>query len=118
MRALQYVEFGQPPRVVDVPRPEPGPGQVLLRVTAAGVCHTDEMIMSRSPQEYRWKPLPLTLGHEAAGVVAEVGLGVTRVAVGQDVLVHGAWGCGTCRACSRGEENYCERPGGAQPPGL
>ena len=69
MRALQYTEFGAPPEIVDVPTPVPGAGQVLLRVTAAGVCHSDLHIMSTPASEYHYGPLPLTLGHEAVGTV-------------------------------------------------
>lgn len=119
MKALQYVEIGKPPRIVEVDRPEPGPGQVLLRVTAAGACHSDSFIMSLPADTYTYG-LPLTLGHEGAGVVAEVGAGVTSVALGDSVAVYGPWGCGTCPACAQGKENYCwyaaER--GITPPGL
>ena len=51
MRALQYTAIGQPPEIREVPTPEPGPGEVLIKVTAAGVCHSDEYFMSRSPEE-------------------------------------------------------------------
>lgn len=118
MRALQYTEFGAPPRVVEVPTPSLGPGQVLLRVTAAGVCHSDLHIMSASPSEYRYGPLPLTLGHEAAGIVAATGPGADHFAVGTPVLVYGPWGCGQCRYCSAGEENYCTDSAGVRPPGI
>src|SRR5262245_3916291 len=78
MRALQYVEIGKPPQVMEVDKPTPGPGQVLLRVTAAGACHSDEFVMSLPAEAYTYG-LPLTLGHEGAGVVAELGDGVTSV---------------------------------------
>ena len=69
MKALQYRTIGSAPEVVDIPTPEPGPGQVLLKVTAAGVCHSDEFVMSLPAEAYVYG-LPLTLGHEGAGVVA------------------------------------------------
>ncbi|MDV3220398.1 NAD(P)-dependent alcohol dehydrogenase [Intrasporangium sp.] len=119
MKALQYVEIGQPPRIMEVEKPTPGPGEVLLKVTAAGACHSDEFIMSLPEDQYVYG-LPLTLGHEGAGIVDEVGPGVTSVQVGDSVAVYGPWGCGVCPACARGEENYChvaaER--GIVPPGL
>jgi alcohol dehydrogenase, propanol-preferring len=118
MRALQYREIGRAPEVVDVPDPTVGPGQVLLRVTAAGACHSDAYITSRTAEQYVFGPLPLTLGHECAGVVADVGTGVDQVSVGEPVLVYAPWGCGSCRNCARGKKNYCLRPGGARPPGI
>ncbi|AUS81461.1 NAD(P)-dependent alcohol dehydrogenase [Actinoalloteichus sp. AHMU CJ021] len=119
MRAVQYTEIGAPPVVVDVPTPEPGPGEVLLRVTAAGVCHSDITVMDWSASEYPY-PLPLTLGHEGAGVVAAVGPGVEWVTEGESCVVYGPWGCGTCRKCTVGKENYCLRADrlGIRPPGL
>ncbi|GAA2158272.1 propanol-preferring alcohol dehydrogenase [Humibacillus xanthopallidus] len=119
MKALQYVEIGQPPRVMEVEKPTPGPGQVLLKVTAAGACHSDEFVMGLPEEAYVYG-LPLTLGHEGAGIVAEVGAGVTAVAVGDSVAVYGPWGCGVCPACARGEENYCHVAAERHivPPGL
>lgn len=109
MRALQYTAIGTPPEIRDVPTPEPGPGEVLIKVTAAGVCHSDEYFMSRSAEENTFE-LPMTLGHEGAGVVAALGTGAAStpgIAEGDPVLVYGAWGCGNCRACATGAENYC-----------
>lgn len=119
MKALQYVEIGKPPQLVEVEKPTPGPGQVLLKVTAAGVCHSDEFIMSLPAEAYVYG-LPLTLGHEGAGVVAEVGAGVTGVTEGDSVAVYGPWGCGVCQTCATGAENYCRVAAaeGIMPPGL
>jgi len=116
MKALQYREIGARPELVDVDRPTPGPSEVLLRVTAAGACHSDEFIMGASAEDYAFKPLPLTLGHEVAGVVEEVGAGVHGVEVGESVLVYGPWGCGRCYACASGEEQNCEQ--GMRAPGI
>ena len=119
MKALQYVEIGKPPQLVEIEKPTPGPGQVLLKVTAAGACHSDEFIMSLPEDAYVYG-LPLTLGHEGAGLVEELGAGVTSVAVGESMAVYGPWGCGVCQTCATGAENYCrvaaER--GIVPPGL
>ncbi|MFI1918103.1 NAD(P)-dependent alcohol dehydrogenase [Nocardia sp. NPDC020380] len=119
MKAIQYPSVGAAPEVVRIPKPVPGPGQVLLRVTAAGVCHSDFLIMG-VPAEQLSFPLPLTLGHEGVGIVAELGDGVTTVAVGDAVAVYGPWGCGRCTECAAGKENYCLRARdlGIHPPGL
>jgi alcohol dehydrogenase, propanol-preferring len=119
MKALQYIRINAEPELVEIDKPEPGPGEVLLEVTAAGVCHSDELMMSL-PEELYNRGLPLTLGHEAAGRVAALGEGVTGVDVGTDVVVYGAWGCGQCWHCAQGLENYCSRAAelGINPPGL
>lgn len=119
MKAVQYRNVGSPPEVVDVPDPEPGPGQVLLRVSAAGLCHSDQFVMSLPAGALNY-PLPLTLGHEGAGVVAALGAGVEGVAVGDSVAVYGPWGCGRCIKCAEGKENYCLNAAaeGIRPPGL
>ncbi|MFG2451428.1 NAD(P)-dependent alcohol dehydrogenase [Streptomyces sp. NPDC048512] len=119
MKALQYRTIGAAPEVVTVPDPEPGPGQVLLKVTAAGVCHSDIAVMSWPAESFPYA-LPLTLGHEGAGTVAALGDGVSGVAVGDEVAVYGPWGCGVCAKCAEGKENYCLRADelGIRPPGL
>ncbi|MFJ9405624.1 NAD(P)-dependent alcohol dehydrogenase [Streptomyces sp. NPDC101393] len=119
MKAVQYREIGAAPQVVTVPDPEVGPGQVLLRMTAAGVCHSDIAVMSMPAEALRF-PLPLTLGHEGVGAVAALGAGVSGFAVGDEVAVYGPWGCGSCAKCAQGKENYCLRAAGLGifPPGL
>lgn len=119
MKALQYRSVGAPPEVVTVADPEPGPGQVLLEVTAAGVCHSDIAVMSWPAEQLPFE-LPLTLGHEGVGTVAALGDGVTGFAVGEPVAVYGPWGCGSCAMCAQGKENYCLRAEelGIRPPGL
>jgi propanol-preferring alcohol dehydrogenase len=123
MKALRYVEVGQPPVVVDIPIPTPGPGQVLLKITAGGVCHSDDYVMSLPEKDYFEQnyPLPMTLGHEGAGIVHEIGEGVdSTLKVGDSVAVYGPWGCGRCHNCSMGMENYCTNAAaeGIRPPGL
>lgn len=97
--------------IVDVPRPEPGPGEVLVRVGAAGACHSDLHILEAPAGAF---PTPLTLGHENAGWVEKVGPGVTGWKPGDAVAIYGILGCGTCRACLMGRDNECRTvpPGG------
>ncbi|MFF0487620.1 NAD(P)-dependent alcohol dehydrogenase [Nocardia sp. NPDC004068] len=119
MKAVQYRSIGAAPEVVSVADPEPGPGQVLLEVSAAGVCHSDIAVMSWPAEQFPYR-LPLTLGHEGAGTIAALGDGVAGFEVGDSVAVYGPWGCGTCWPCEGGRENYCVRAGelGIFPPGL
>lgn len=119
MKALQYREIGAAPVVVEIPTPEPGPGEVLLKVTAAGVCHSDIAVMSWPAEGFPYE-LPLTLGHEGAGTVAALGDGVHGVEIGESVAVYGPWGCGRCVKCAAGKENYCQRAAELKinPPGL
>ena len=123
MKALRYLKHGRSPELVQIPVPVPGPGQVLLKVTAAGVCHSDEAVMQMPEADYlaRGYSFPLTLGHEAAGVIEEFGPGVsTALSIGDAVAVYGPWGCGYCRNCATGAENYCTNAAalGIRPPGL
>lgn len=104
MRAVRFVGVGHRPRIEDVPRPVPGPGQLLVKIGGAGVCHSDLHIMD----EELGFTAPFTLGHENAGWVAECGQGVTGFKEGDAVAVYGAWGCGRCHACQTSMENYCE----------
>ncbi|EOM74596.1 zinc binding alcohol dehydrogenase [Rhodococcus rhodnii LMG 5362] len=107
------------PELREIDKPTPGPGQVLLKVTAAGACHSDDFVMSMPADAFPY-PLPMTLGHEGAGVVEELGPGVDTIDVGTSVVVYGPWGCGVCWFCSQGLENYCSRAQdlGIFPPGL
>ncbi len=109
MRALRMVACGQDPELMEVPDPTPGPGEVVVRVGAAGACHSDLHVLYELDVAAVWE-LPMTLGHETAGWVHAVGQGVTEVSEGDAVAVYGAWGCGFCAHCAIGVENYCERP--------
>ncbi|MFF9689977.1 NAD(P)-dependent alcohol dehydrogenase [Streptomyces sp. NPDC014623] len=119
MKAVQYRTIGAAPEVVGIPEPVAGPGQILLKVSAAGVCHSDIAVMSWPAEGFPYE-LPLTLGHEGVGTVAALGEGATGVSVGDAVAVYGPWGCGTCVNCAEGRENYCLRAAGLgiHPPGL
>ncbi|MFC6287400.1 NAD(P)-dependent alcohol dehydrogenase [Nocardioides sp. GCM10027113] len=117
MQALRLMEWKSDPVLDEVPDPEPGPGEVVVQVGAAGACHSDLHLMHEfEPGLLPWGP-PFTLGHENAGWVHAVGAGVRGLEPGQPVAVVGAWGCGTCRHCLDGLETYCERPDLAPVPG-
>ncbi len=106
MRAYRMLAPGVA-RLVEVPVPDPGPGQVRVDVVAAGLCHSDLHVIDGGVAA-SWR-LPFTLGHEVCGTVAELGTGVTTCAVGDQVVVHAPWGCSTCARCVAGEPNYCDR---------
>jgi propanol-preferring alcohol dehydrogenase len=110
MLAVQLTALGRPAELREVPRPEPGPGQVLLEVRGAGLCHSDLHLMHWADRTLPYE-LPFTLGHEVAGTVAALGQGAEAIEVGESVLVYGPWGCGRCQRCSLGEEHLCERAG-------
>lgn len=108
MKAYQLTEWQTEPELREVPVPEPGPGQVLIKVGGAGACHSDLHLMEWPPGTLPFDP-PFTLGHENAGWVEALGAGVEGIEEGEAVAVYGPWGCGRCRACRRSAENYCER---------
>ena len=106
MKAAIFYGPGQPFTVEEVPTPKPKPGEVLVKVAACGVCHTDLHYTDHNVPTFK-KP-PLILGHEASGVVAAVGHDVTGWAEGDRVLLPAVYGCGVCDACRRGRENICD----------
>jgi propanol-preferring alcohol dehydrogenase len=107
MRAVRFHGVGRPLAVEDVDRPRPGPGDVLIDVAAAGVCGTELHFLDGLLTPAR---TPITLGHEVAGVVAEVGEAVEDVAVGDRVAVHYLHACGACRWCRTGDDHLCDAP--------
>ncbi|MEP6860363.1 MAG: NAD(P)-dependent alcohol dehydrogenase [Deltaproteobacteria bacterium] len=107
MKALQLVNWGKPAELRDVEVPVPGPGEVVIQIAAAGVCHSDLHLMDWPAGQLPWR-VPFTLGHENAGWVHRLGAGVTGVAIGDAVLVYGPWGCGRCEPCRLGRENCCD----------
>jgi len=94
---------GAPVEVTTITIPDPGPGEVIVRVQACGVCHTDLTYREGGIND----EFPFLLGHEAAGIVEEVGAGVESVAVGDFVILNWRAVCGQCRACKRGRPQYC-----------
>jgi propanol-preferring alcohol dehydrogenase len=98
---------GQPLRAAEVPAPDPGPGEVLIRVRACGVCRTDLHIVDGDLEH---PALPLVPGHQVVGTVAGAGEGAERFAEGERIGVPWlGWADGECRYCRSGRENLCER---------
>lgn len=104
MKAVRLVGIGRPLQMENIPVPTPGETDVLVRIKAAGICHSDV---------HYWRgtssvgPLPQTLGHEMAGVIEATGSRVTGIAAGDHVCVHYLVTCGQCYYCSRGNEQFC-----------
>jgi 2-desacetyl-2-hydroxyethyl bacteriochlorophyllide A dehydrogenase len=104
MKAVRLVEVGKPLEEADLSLPEIGPSEVLIRVAAAGICHSDAHYRGSISKIDR---LPVTLGHEVVGRVEKVGLDVTNVAPGDRICVHYLVHCGSCEFCLRGLEQFC-----------
>jgi S-(hydroxymethyl)glutathione dehydrogenase/alcohol dehydrogenase len=104
MKAAVLHELGKPVKVEDVTLDEPQANEVLVKVAATGVCHTDlHFIKGDMPQ-----PLPVVLGHEGAGVVEKVGPGVTTLKPGDHVVMMVIYSCGKCRYCTEGQPAMCQ----------
>lgn len=104
MKAIQLTQIGRPLQLREVPRPEIGPNDVLIKIKAAGICHSDAHYragVSNIPS------LPVTLGHEMAGVVEQTGKNVRHINCGDRVCVHYLAFCGTCHYCGIGQEQFC-----------
>jgi len=108
VRALRFEAWGTAPAIRDVGVPVPRGGEVLVRVLAAGACHSDLHVIDAAEGAMPFRP-PFTLGHEIAGRVEALGPDTAGVEVGADVVVYGPWGCGTCVRCVAGADNYCDR---------
>jgi propanol-preferring alcohol dehydrogenase len=109
MKAAVVPQLGAPLEIRDVPVPTPGPGQILVKIEASGLCHTD---IHAARGDWPVKPkMPLIPGHEGVGRVVEVGEGELPVSVGDRVAL--PWlghACGHCRYCVTGWETYCQSP--------
>ncbi len=104
MKAIRMVAPGRPLEAQELPLPTVGDGDVLVRVRAAGICHSDAHYRAgRVPV----RPLPMTLGHEIAGVVERVGARVAGLRPGDRVCLHYLLTCGRCPACRTGDEQFC-----------
>jgi len=104
MKAVRLVATNRPLELHEVPRPQPGPDEVLIRVQAAGICHSDAHYRAGKSRVH---PLPLTLGHEVAGVIEEIGRAVNNFRPGDRVCVHYLATCGACEWCARENEQFC-----------
>jgi alcohol dehydrogenase, propanol-preferring len=108
LKAAVVHDFTQPLRVEDVPKPEPGEGEIVVKIEASGLCHTD---IHAAHGDWPVKPkLPLIPGHEGVGIVESVGEGVTEVQEGDRVAVPWlGYACGACEYCASGWETLCEK---------
>ena len=109
MKAAVVPQLGAPLEIREVPVPQPGPGQVLVRIEASGLCHTD---IHAARGDWPVKPkIPLIPGHEGVGLIETLGEGVDTLTVGDRVAL--PWlgdACGHCRYCVAGWETYCTSP--------
>ncbi|MGA5040749.1 Zn-dependent alcohol dehydrogenase [Streptomyces capoamus] len=103
VRAAVLPAIGAPLEITGIELPDPGPGQVRVRLAAAGVCHSDLSLSNGTMRV----PVPAVLGHEGAGTVVAVGEGVTHVSPGTQVVLNWAPSCGSCHACTLGEVWLC-----------
>ncbi len=108
MRAALLEAPGSPMKIADVTIAEPGPGQVIVAIKHCGCCHSDLSVVDGSFPA----PLPIVLGHEAAGVVDSIGLGVDTLTPGDHVVLTPCPPCGTCYWCVRGEASSCVNASG------
>jgi S-(hydroxymethyl)glutathione dehydrogenase/alcohol dehydrogenase len=103
-RAAVLRDVGKPFEIVELDLDEPKTGEVLIKFAASGLCHSDDHLRTGDiPVRY-----PIVGGHEGAGVVEKVGVGVTRLAVGDHVVASFLPVCGKCRFCARGQTNLCD----------
>ncbi|HTV90732.1 MAG TPA: alcohol dehydrogenase [Stellaceae bacterium] len=119
MRAMQIIDWGKPLEMREYADPEPQGEEVLLRVEAAGVCHSDVHLWDghfdlgdgkQISMASRGMSLPFTMGHEIAGEVVALGPHASGVEVGDKVVAYPWIGCGECAVCRRGEELLCNNP--------
>jgi len=115
IRAAVCWEPGKPLEVTEIDLERPRAGECLVRLSATGVCHTDAYTMSGKDPEGLF---PVVLGHEGAGVVEEIGAGVTSLEVGDHVIPLYTPECRTCKFCLSGKTNLCQRIRGTQGKGL
>jgi alcohol dehydrogenase, propanol-preferring len=108
MKAAVVHDFTTPLRIEEVPLPEPGPGEIVVRIETSGLCHTD---IHAAHGDWPVKPSPPFIpGHEGVGIVTALGAGVTQVAIGDRVALPWlGYACGSCRYCTTGWETLCEQ---------
>lgn len=109
MKAVVFEKFQTFPSLTDIEKPTPGPGEVLLKVAGSGACHSDVALYKEFAEgDPGASAPPFVLGHEISGWIEEVGPSVDGFTKGDAYLVYGPIGCGHCKACSRGQDTYCE----------
>lgn len=104
MKAVRLIQPGKPLEMQEIPIPTIGPGDILVKVKAAGICHSDAHYRAGTSLV---DPLPLTLGHEVSGVVEETGVQVKGIKRGDRVCLHYMVTCGHCVFCNQGNEQFC-----------
>jgi propanol-preferring alcohol dehydrogenase len=106
MKAAVVHDFQKPLRIQDIAKPEPGPGQVVVKIETSGLCHTD---IHAAHGDWPVKPTPpFVPGHEGVGLVEQIGLGVAGLREGDRVAVPWlGWACGYCEYCASGRETLC-----------
>lgn len=104
MKAIRLIAPGRRLEAQEVKKPDPGEGDLVIRIKAAGICHSDAHYRAGKSRVH---PLPLTLGHEVAGIVEEVGAGAKKFQAGDRVCVHYLATCGGCGYCNDGNEQFC-----------
>ncbi|KAG9857099.1 hypothetical protein KCU98_g1188, partial [Aureobasidium melanogenum] len=111
MKAFTLKQWNQPGKYVEVPKPVPGHGESLIKMKAAGLCRSDLDMLESKPGSDRWASATsprYILGHENAGVIEQLGEGVSDLKVGEGVVVHQLKRCGVCSFYTSGAEQYCE----------
>lgn len=106
MKAIRFIGAKQPLEMQEIPIPEIGERDILVKVKAAGICHSDAHYRAGISPVH---PIPLTLGHEVAGIVEKVGAQVTNTKAGDRVALHYNISCGDCYHCSTGNDQFCEK---------
>ncbi len=104
MKAVQFIKANNALELRNVPKPTPGKNEVLIKIKAAGICHSDAHYRRGTSKVGK---VPVTLGHEVAGVIEEVGSEVSKSKVGERVCVHYLVTCGKCKFCKSGDEQFC-----------
>src|SRR5437660_12380213 len=106
MKAVRLVQPGRRLEAQEIPIPHVGPHDVLVRVKAAGICHSDAHYRAGKSRVH---PLPMTLGHEVAGIIEETGADVKNFKPGDRVCLHYLATCGECEYCRAENEQFCTR---------
>jgi 6-hydroxycyclohex-1-ene-1-carbonyl-CoA dehydrogenase len=105
MKAALYYKNEKTLRIEEVPTPEPGPGEVRVKVAACGICHTDLHYLDHGVPTF--KEPPMILGHEISGIIDAMGTGVSGIETGDHVIIPAVLTCGRCENCRKGRENIC-----------